>query len=189
MWIIKIGFMILWLAFIILTAIAFSSYYEAMNKDRYRIITHETNHQLIKELPKLKFKSFLDFYSINPNSWYLGNGWVSKFSQDILKNNYCWSENPKPLIKFGCPSFKFGFIDYIRYSYWKKNKDKTSRTFNKKKKDSEAIENLLIMVQEDIDREKEKAQTMVNESVDTMNSVLTRKSESTKRIEVGVRYV
>lgn len=186
MWIIKIGFMILWLAFIILTAIAFSNYYEAMNKDRYRIIAHETNHQLIKELPKLKFKSFLDFYSINPDSWYLGNGWVSKFSEDILNRYY---NHPQPLIKFGCPSFKFGFIDYIRYSYWKKKKDKTSRTFNKKKKDSEAIEKLLIMVQEDIDKEKEKAQTMVNESVDTMNSVLTRKSKSTKLTEVGTRYV
>ena len=186
MWIIKIGFMILWLAFIILTAIAFGKYYEAMNKDRWRIIAHETNHQLIEELPKLKFKSFLDFYSINPDSWYLGNGWVSKFSEDILNRDY---NHPQPLIKFGCPSFKFGFIDYIRYSYWKKNKDKINRTFNKKKKDSEAIEKLLIMVQEDIDREKEKAQTMVNESVDTMNSVLTRKSKSTKLTEVGTRYV
>lgn len=44
------------------------------------------------------------------------------------------------------------------------------------------------MVQEDIDREKEKAQTMVNESVDTMNSVLTRKSKSTKLTEVGTRF-
>lgn len=186
MWIIKIGFMILWLAFIILTAIAFGKYYEAMNKDRWRIIAHETNHQLIEELPKLKFKSFLDFYSINPDSWYLGNGWVSKFSEDILNRDY---NHPQPLIKFGCPSFKFGFIDYIRYSYWKKKKDKTSRTFNKKKKDSEAIEKLLTMVQEDIDREKEKAQTMVNESVDTMNSMLTGKSKSTKLTEVGTRYV
>lgn len=185
MWIIKIGFMILWLAFIILTAIAFGKYYEAMNKDRWRIIAHETNHQLIEELPKLKFKSFLDFYSINPDSWYLGNGWVSKFSEDIL-NRY--DNHPQPLIKFGCPSFKFGFIDYIRYSYWKKNKDKINRIFNKKKKDSEAIEKLLIMVQEDIDKEKEKAQTMVNESVDTMNSVLTRKSKLTKLTEVGTRF-
>ena len=188
MWIIKIGLIFLWLVFIISTAIAFGKYYEAMNKDRWRIIAQETDHQLIEELPKLKFKSFLDFYSINPNSWYLGDGWVSKFSQDILRQNYRWSDNPKPLINFGCPSFKFGFIDYIRYSYWKKNKDKINRTFNKKKKDSEAIEKLLIMVQEDIDKEKEKAQTMVNESIDTMNSVLTRKSKSTKLTEVGTRF-
>ena len=185
MWIIKIGFMILWLAFIISTAIAFGKYCEAMCKDRYRIVSSELDHQLIKELPKLKFKSFLDFYSVNPDSWYLGNGWVSKFSEDIL-NRY--RNYPQPLIKFGCPSFKFGFIDYIRYSYWKKNKDKINRIFNKKKKDSEAIEKLLIMVQEDIDKEKEKAQTMVNESVDTMNSVLTRKSKSTKLTEVGTRF-
>ena len=68
------------------------------------------------------------------------------------------------------------------YESWDGNYDGTLIMCRKE------LPSIQINVQEDIDKEKEKAQTIVNESVDTMNSVLTRKSKSTKLTEVGTRF-
>ena len=168
----SVGITLLWLIIVTAIVITFITYSSDMNKDRYRIFADELDHQCIKKLPVLKFKSFIEFYSINPDSWYLGNGWVSKMNLHSLSRYV----NPWPLIKDKSPCFKFNFIDYWRYRYWKGNKEKTKERYNKKQNDAEALKNLLNMVQEDINREKEKAETMINQSIEDMNAALAEKT-------------
>lgn len=85
----------------------------------------------------LSFKDFINFYNVNPDKWELNDGYV------IYKKT-------KPVYK---TYFNFGFFDYLRYSSWKRNKDKKE---TKMKQDKEMID-FLYSVNADIEK-------LINES-------------------------
>ena len=88
---------------------------------------------------KLAFKDFINFYNVNPDKWELNDGYVI-----YKKPDRYW---------FYKTYFNFGFFDYLRYSSWKRNKDKKE---TKMKQDKEMID-FLYSVNADIEK-------LINES-------------------------
>lgn len=82
---------------------------------------------------KLKFKSFKRFYNINPDRWDLDDAFV------VCKcNTNSWNTTKE--------YFYFGFIDYIRYKFWRRNLNKR----DKEKAHAQSTARMINSVREDI---------------------------------------
>ena len=116
----------------------------------------------IGSTPKIKFKSFKNFYELNPDRWRLHDDTVGcKIDFKSMGNfNICINDD----------KFHFGFIDFYRYKLWKNNLDK--RKENKRK--AQITARMVAAVKQDIETNEKKAQQYQDEAVQTLWTVLNR---------------
>lgn len=84
--------------------------------------------------PKLKFSSFKKFYTLNPNRWGFGDGYV------ICKSDVDGFGRRKDY-------FAFSFVDFYRYKLWYKKLEKD----DKKNRDAESLACMIAAVKKDIE--------------------------------------
>ena len=107
--------------------------------------------------PKIKFKSFVKFYNINPDRWELNSGYV----RCRIKNTYGgWSS--------ASDDFRFGPIDYLRYQHFRNTLDK--RRINATH--AKSIARMLNAVKEDIAATEELAKREQEEALKTLKEKL-----------------
>lgn len=114
----------------------------------------------IGNTPKIKFKSFKNFYELNPDRWRLHDDTVGcKIDFKSMGNfNICINDD----------KFHFGFIDFYRYKLWKNNLDK--RKENKRK--AQITASMVAAVKQDIASNEQKAQQYQDEAVQTLWTIL-----------------
>lgn len=125
----------------------------------------EYKGQIDQHGPKLKLKSFLTFYAINPDRWIL-HGWrvtckiprTNKYS--LLFCNYIEEE------------FHFSYFDTCRYRLWYKNQQK------RKEKQSldKATLRMLEAVKLDIANLEDQSQREINEAKSILKGIYDVKS-------------
>lgn len=100
---------------------------------------------------KLKFKSFKQFYNINPDRWDLYDGFiVCKYKNELHMT-----------IK---EYFHFGFMDYIKYKLWRINLDKR----DKERDHAASTARMIAAVKEDIANSERIAQQKTQDSHDIL---------------------
>lgn len=112
--------------------------------------------------PKIKFKSFKNFYALNKDRWKLYPGNVA-----------CATRNGTIGSLYYDAAFHFGFIDYYRYQLWKRRLDK----FEEDNRKAEIIARMVAAVKKDIAASEENAQRYQNEVVRTLWSIINRSEE------------
>ena len=95
---------------------------------------------------KLKFKSFLSFYRVNPERWELYNNLVC-FKKP---NKFIYY---KGLEDFESIQFRFGFFDWLKYKRWRNHNKKQEENLSYQKD----IATMLSIVKQDIEAEENKA--------------------------------
>ena len=97
-------------------------------------------NSLIGIAAKIKFRTFVSFYNLNPDRWNLG-----KYGADYRKDINCYYSYTE--------EFRFSFIDTLKYKIFliKDNKQKA------RVKDAKALSNLIKHVQEDINKVEKQA--------------------------------
>lgn len=112
--------------------------------------------------PIIKFKSFKNFYELNPDRWKLYDSHVAckTESEHIVRSIYreCYDD------------LKFGFIDSCRYKYWKHSLDKRKQ----EKYNTQVTARMIAAVKQDIAASEEKAQKYQNEAAQTLWTVVNR---------------
>lgn len=111
-----------------------------------------------EEYPKLKFKSFLSFYDINPKRWELNYHTVDC----ILKSSYSGILRTEE-------TFCFSYIDTICYKCWHKNLDKHAQSQSHAKITAQMI----AAVKEDIAKTESLAKQEQTEAINIIRSILT----------------
>lgn len=106
---------------------------------------------------RLKFKTFRSIYNINPNRWDLHDGYVR-----FIKEPYAWGT-----------SYKFGFIDYFRYKYWKYRLDKQKS----RKYETEQILELVSTARQDLVKFE---QLIQYDTEKALNNIWSDKKEGVK---------
>lgn len=91
----------------------------------------------IKNTPKIKFKSFKNFYTINPNRWRLYDDYV------VCSTTRIWSLHDA--------TFHFGLIDFYRYKLFKCHLNKIKKVNLNK----EIVARMIIAVEQDVEFMKE----------------------------------
>ena len=116
----------------------------------------------IGSTPKIKFKSFKNFYELNPDRWRLHDDTVvCKIDFKSIRNfNICINDD----------KFHFGFIDFYRYKLWKNNLGK--RKENKLK--AQITARMIAAVKQDIAASEQQANKYQDEAVQTLWSILNR---------------
>lgn len=110
----------------------------------------EYRGKIMKSGSRIKLKSFLIFYEINPNRWIL-HGWrVTCKVPSEHPMVYCYDE----------VHFHFSYIDTCKYRLWYKNRE---RQLEKKNLDKNTLR-MLEAVKTDITNLKNKAQQEINEA-------------------------
>lgn len=106
--------------------------------------------------PKLKFKSFLSFYTINQERWKLNYNTV----ECILKSSYggLFEKTEK---------FCFSYIDTLRYHHWHKNLDKHAQSQSHAKITAQMI----AAVKEDIAKTESLAKQEQAEAINIIRSI------------------
>ena len=99
-----------------------------------------------RDLPKLKFRQFQALYYLNPESWTLGE----------LTATY-----------EGVGEFRFSYLGEIRYGFFKK--EVIHQRKNRAKADQ--IEKLLLKINADIAKEKQKSNRYYQESAEILSKV------------------
>lgn len=95
---------------------------------------------------KLKYSDFQKYYAVNPDRYILGE-YVSTKGESYF--------------------IEFGFIDYIRYRFWRK-------TFSAKKQkaeDNERLAKYLRVVQRDIETKRKQSAEQYKEAADIINQI------------------
>lgn len=105
-----------------------------------------------RDLPKLKFRQFQALYYLNPESWTLGE----------LTATY-----------EGVGAFRFSYLGEIRYGFFKK--EVIHQRKNRAKADQ--IEKLLLKINADIAKEKQKSNRYYQESAEILSNVNRKKPE------------
>lgn len=114
--------------------------------------------------PKIKFKSFIKFYTINPDRWDLYDFFVACKTRRADKG-------------FNSDEFfHFGYFDWFRYVLWMRNTDKREQ----KIKNAKATANMLSMVKQDIEKNEAKAKAEVSKGIDDLQRILNNLSGGTK---------
>lgn len=105
------------------------------------IIYHESTD---KNNPKIKFNTFKKFYEINPDRW--------KLSSDTeYKNNYvaCYmTRHECSMLSTGYYGFRFGLIDYRRYTHWLNHMEKQKTDL----KNMQLMADMIAVVKQDIEK-------------------------------------
>ena len=105
------------------------------------IVYHESTD---KNNPKIKFNTFKKFYEINPDRWKLSNG--TKY-----QNNYvaCYmTRHEGSMLSTGYYRFRFGLIDYHRYTHWLKHIEKQKINL----KNIQLMADMIAAVKQDIEK-------------------------------------
>ena len=108
-----------------------------------------------RDLPKLKFRQFQALYYLNPESWTLGE----------LTATY-----------EGVGEFRFSYLGEIRYGFFKK--EVIHQRKNRAKADQ--IEKLLLKINADIAKEKQKSNRYYQESAEILSNVNRKKPEDSR---------
>ena len=104
--------------------------------------------------PKIKFKSFIQFYVINPDRWNLYDDYVECKIQKMEPNSR--------------ELFHFGYLDWFRYLLWMHNTSKREQ----KIENAKATAQMLSMVKKDIEINEQKARAAVNKGVNDLQYIL-----------------
>jgi hypothetical protein len=115
--------------------------------------------------PKLKLKSFLTFYAINPDRWILHEWCVT--CKIPRENHY-----PMLVVNYTEEGFHFSYIDTCRYCLWYKNlqKRKTKQSLDK------STLRMLEAVKLDIAAIEDQSQREINEAKSILKGVYDVKS-------------
>ena len=113
--------------------------------------------------PKIKFKTFLTFYEINPNRWELDELYVN--CKIPRETSYC-------TLFYDKEEFHFSYIDTYRYHLWYKNIEKRKDTQYKDK----ATARMLAAVKQDVADLESKAQREINEAKSILKGIYDVKS-------------
>ena len=112
-----------------------------------------------KNAAKISFKSFEQFYSINPKRWKLNDDYVECIIPDKSKYGFFFDHTEK---------FYFNFFDYQKYKkFLKKVKQDNSDAKNMK-----ATAEMLNAVKQDIANMENLAQQQKKQAVDNITSIL-----------------
>ena len=112
--------------------------------------------------PKIKFKSFVSFYALNPNRWDMADDYVICKFQDGT---------------FGTSSFSFGFIDFYRYKLWLHKQEKA----RKENHNMELTSRMIKAVKKDIANMELAAQHKQNESMAAFEKILNNLNGGTNK--------
>lgn len=125
----------------------------------------EYKGQIDQHGPKLKLKSFLTFYAVNPDRWIL-HGW--RVTCKIPRENHY----SMLLANYTEEEFHFSYIDTCRYRLWYKNlqKRKTKQSLDK------ATLRMLEAVKLDIANLEDQSQREINEAKSILKGVYDVKS-------------
>lgn len=107
--------------------------------------------------PKIEFKSFQEFYNINPKRWEL------KEDHIVCRCNQAYNG-----IFHRIEQFEFTYIDYLKYIHWKRNIEKEENF----KEQNKSIANMLAAVREDIRSLEERSKREKNEAIDYLQKIL-----------------
>lgn len=120
----------------------------------------------VPNAPKIKYKSFRTFYSINPNRWELDDGcvWCRTINHNSL-NKY--SHGPKEI-------FRFGFIGYLRYCSWTKREEKRKHEIDNAKITSK----MLSSVKQDIETIELRAKEQQLQAIDDLQQIVNNLKRS-----------
>lgn len=124
-------------------------------------IYHESTD---KNNPKIKFNTFKKFYEINPDRWKLSN-------DTEYKNNYvaCYmTRHEGSMLSTGYHRFRFGFIDYRRYTHWLKHIEKQKTNL----KNMQLMADMIAAVKQDIANMENLAQQQKKQAIDNITSIL-----------------
>ena len=105
--------------------------------------------------PKIKYKSFIKFYHLNPTRWALDSGQV-----ECRTDSIGWSRRGM--------TFRFGPVDYLRYKHFYATKEKRERQAEQAK----LIARMLNAVKEDIAATEELAKREQEEALKTLKEKL-----------------
>ena len=131
----------------------------------------------IEDKIKIKFKSFVYFYNINPNRWELKHSYVtfkSDYKPPIDHASKLLSYAPE----YVYTKFRFGLIGCVRYKLWKLRKDKNDKIL----KDCEEYQKVLDVIAGDIRKAKDEASRLNKEGLNILNKVVENKEINTKNI-------
>lgn len=106
---------------------------------------------------RLKFKTFRSIYNINPYRWYLHDGDVL-----FVNGSNAWGT-----------CYKFGFIDYFQYKYWKYRLDKQKS----RKYEAEQILELVSTARQDLAKFEQQIQYDTEKA---LNNIWSDKKEGIK---------
>lgn len=98
--------------------------------------------------PKIKFKSFVKFYDVNPNRWNLYDEYI-----ECRIDDKSWN--------YSVERFSFGFIDFWRYKLWHKMQKRAERN----KQHAESTSRMIAAVRRDIDKQNETAKHKQDEAL------------------------
>lgn len=113
----------------------------------------------IDNTPKIKFKSFKNFYELNDKRWICYGDSVA-----------C---NTLETFGFYNAKFHFGFIDFYRYKLWQRSIARAKENQRKARITAEMV----AAVKKDIAASEENAQQYQNEAVRTLWSIINRSEE------------
>ena len=114
-------------------------------------------HDSIGDMPKIKFKSFKNFYELNPDRWILHDDCVG-----------CKSE--RFYTSFVADRFHFGFVDFYRYKLWMHSLERQKE--NKRK--AQITARMVAAVKQDIEANEKKAKKYQNEAAQILLTVVNR---------------
>ena len=131
----------------------------------------------IEDKIKIKFKSFVYFYNINPNRWELKRSYVT-FKSDYKPPTDHASKLLSYAPEYVYTKFRFGLIGCVRYKLWKLRKDKNDKIF----KDCEEYQRVLDVIADDIRKAKDEASRLNKEGLNILDKVLENKEINIKNI-------
>lgn len=111
---------------------------------------------------KIKFNSFVSFYNINPDRWYLNDATV--WFKIKVEANYPFLAYEKHI------KFKFNLIDTIKYKHWKNQKSKNDKIL----KDCEEYQKVLEIIKQDIQAAKDESMRLSNDGLDILRNIVNK---------------
>ena len=109
---------------------------------------------LRQDAARIDFSSFVKFYELNPNRWFIRHSSVEcRTSKNIFDAN---------------DVFCFGFFDYYKYRKWLKCNEKRKE----QSRHAEAIKRMMDVVREDIAKAEAEAGKLSSKSIDELIDIL-----------------
>lgn len=121
------------------------------------IIVHISDYffdkrEYIGNLPKIKYKDFMNIYKINPKKYTLMDNYVRIYGRDI--------------------GFSFGFFDYYKYKLFRKRKSKIEERKAINKKQQEMLKVIIQEVEKDIDTYKNKSKDEIEQAREITEKIM-----------------
>lgn len=131
--------LILVILFVVLLILIFDYFYD-MNYS----ICYFDEWEYIKNLPKIKYKDFINIYKINPKKYTLMDNHVRIYGRDI--------------------GFSFSFFDYYKYKFFIKRKSKIEEKDVRNKKKQKMLKSIILEVEKDIETYKKKSKDEIEQA-------------------------